>query len=324
MIDQLTLQLFKQSKKVAILPHIMTDGDAIGSSCALQYGLSLLGKEASIIVEDDIPSNLKFLNIHNIIDFRNTETKSLDFDLLVTVDSSDLDRLGCRTILLDHTDNLLNIDHHKTNTRYGKNNIVDTNASACGEIVYRIIKALNIDINKDIATYLYVAITTDTGSFKYSNTTPTTLRIAADLLEAGIDKEYINIQLFQNKPLNKVKLLISTLNTLEFYSQNKISVMHVSREMLEENNINASDVDGLIEYGRDIKNVEVAILLKEIENNEYKIGLRSKGNCDVSKIAKLFGGGGHKNAAGCILYDTLNNSKQKLVELFIEEFKVIS
>ncbi len=322
MIDQKILNLLKDNKRIGILPHIIPDGDTIGSACALQYALKSLGKEVFIIIEDDIPSNLEFINIESLIDFRLIDDESMNFDLIITMDSSDIDRLGKRIKLFDYTDDVLNIDHHKTNTNYGSYNIIDSTASACGEIIYRIIKALNININKAIATYIYVALTTDTGSFKYSNTTSTTLRIAAELLEAGIDRDYINIQLYQNNSLNKVNLLSESLSTLELYYNHRISTMYISIDMLKKSNVNTSNVDGLIEYARDIKDVEVAILFKEFDNKELKIGLRSKGNCDVSKIAKLFGGGGHKNAAGCIFNGTIDNAKKKFVELFIAELEV--
>lgn len=308
------LKLLKENKKVIILPHIIPDGDTLGSAGALQHALNNFGNETIILIEDDIPSDLKFLELNNLYDIRNLKNEFTDFDMIITIDSSDIDRLGVRAKLLQYTDNILNIDHHKTNSEYGKFNYIDITASSCGEIIYDIIMDLNINIDKKIASLLYIAITTDTGSFKYSNTTPKTLRIAANLLEYGIDKDDINIQLYQNKPLNKMKLLIDTLNTLEFYFNNKLSIMYISLEMLKENNIDFSDSDGIIEHGRNIENVEIAVLLKEVNKKEIKVGLRSKGNYDVSEIAAFFGGGGHKNAAGCTIKASIEEAKNILID----------
>ncbi|SHJ67319.1 phosphoesterase RecJ domain-containing protein [Caminicella sporogenes DSM 14501] len=316
------LELFEGRKNIIILPHILPDGDTIGSSIALFYALKKLEKRVYIILNDKLPSNLKFLNANSkIITTEDFEKLSIKPDLIITVDSSDTDRLGDRAYLLDLCSEVLNIDHHSTNTNYGKYNLVNSKAAACGEIIYELLKKLKIYIDKNIATALYVALSTDTGSFKYSNTTPLTLRIAADLIEKGIDFSFINTELYQNKPINKIKLLSDVLNSLELHFDGKLAVIYVTNDMLKKNKIDISDTDGIIEYARDIEGVNIAVLLKEFSDNTIKVSLRSKYDFDVSIIAKKFGGGGHKKAAGCTIYDTIDNAKNILLNTFRENFR---
>lgn len=317
------INILRGSKKIIILPHILPDGDTLGSSLALKKALETLGSDVFILLDDDIPSNLKFIVDDNSI----MSTKSflnLDFspDLIITIDTSDTERLGDRIKLLDLNEEILNIDHHKTNKNYGKYNLVDDNASSCGEIIYEIINELNVDLDRDISTCLYVSLSTDTGSFKYSNTTPKTLRIAADLLEQDIDITYIVASLYQNKPRSKMKLLSDALNTLEIIYDGKLAIIHVTHKMFEENNISPSNSDGIIEYARDIEGVEVAVFLKELSTNEIKVGFRSKYDFDVSSVAIDFNGGGHKKASGCTIFDTMENAKQKIKEKFKNVFSI--
>lgn len=317
------INTLRGSKKVIILPHILPDGDTLGSSLALKKALKTLGSDVLIVLDDDIPSNLDFIVDNNSI--MSTESfLDLNFrpDLIITIDTSDTERLGDRIKLLDLNEEILNIDHHKTNRNYGKYNLVDESASSCGEIIYQIIKELNVELDKTISTYLYVSLSTDTGSFKYSNTTPKTLRIAADLLEQGIDITYIVASLYQNKPRSKMKLLSDALNTLEILYGGKLAIIHVTNKMFERNNISPSNSDGIIEYARDIEGVEVAVFLKELSTNEIKVGFRSKYDFDVSSVASDFNGGGHRKASGCTIFDTMENAKQKIKEKFQNVFSI--
>jgi len=306
--------IIRGRKKIIILPHILPDGDTLGSSIALKKALCLLNNDVSIILDDEIPSNLLFLaDNNNIMSTKLFLDLNVNPDLVITIDTSDVERLGDRGKLLNLSEEILNIDHHSTNNYYGKYNIVDPDASSGGEIIYEIIKELDVEIKKDIAESLYVSLSTDTGSFKYSNTSPKTLRIAADLLEAGIDTTRIVTELYQNKPVNKIRLLSDVLSSLEIYYDGKLSIMSVPLQMFEKNNAHTSESDGIIEYGRDIDGVEVSILLKELAPNEIKVGFRSKYDFDVSLIAMEFGGGGHKKASGCTIFDTIENAKKIIV-----------
>lgn len=290
------------AKNIIILPHIMPDGDTIGSSMALYLALNDMGKNVRIILDEPVPNNIEFIMFGNI----DTHAEESEYDLCITIDSSDVDRLGKRQHYL--IQNTINIDHHITNSFYGKYNLVEPKAAATGEIIYDLLKELNINFNKDIATCLYTALSTDTGSFKYDNTTSKTHLIVSELISYGIAINDINVELYQNKPINKVKLLKDVLNTIEFFYDGRVSIMYVTQEMLKANKLDIADTDGLIELGRDIAGVEVSILLKEIEANKTKVGLRSKHNIDISKVAEIFNGGGHKKAAGCLVYENIKNA----------------
>ncbi|WP_176461602.1 DHH family phosphoesterase [Anaeromicrobium sediminis] len=307
------IDVIKESNKIIILPHIMPDGDTIGSSMALCLALKRLGKDVKIIVDEPLPDNIKFIEFEAIDEHVN----EFQYDLCIAIDCSDTERLGNRRRYLNGC--TINIDHHITNNFYGKYNLVNPKAAATGEIIYDLIKALNVDMDKKIATCIYTALSTDTGSFKYDNTTSKTHRIVAELIETGISVNSINVELYQNKPINKVKLLKDVINTIKFYYDGKVSIMHVTQKMLANNKMALSDTDGLIEIGRDIWGVEVSILLKELEEKKVKVGLRSKYDVDVSKIAEIFGGGGHKKAAGCLINDSIKKVNEIIIDN-IEEY----
>lgn len=320
MITKNILDLFVGRKNILILPHILPDGDTLGSSLALDEALKSIGHKPYIILDDDIPTNLNFITENKILSTKSFHSLNIKPDMIITIDSSDVDRIGKRIDLFTLTDEIINIDHHKTNSNFAKYNLVNKDASACGEIIYNLINDLSIKFTKEMATCLYVALSTDTGSFKYSNTTSRTLRIAADLLDMNINQAYITTELYQNKNINKINLLKDILNTLEIYYDGRLSIMYLTLDMLKRNSVDPSDTDGLIEYARDIEGVEVGVLLKELSLNEVKIGLRSKYDLDVSQIAKLFNGGGHKNASGCTLNGNINDAKRTILDVLKNKF----
>jgi len=306
--------IINSSQKILILPHIFPDGDTIGSSIALCLSLLQKGKESYVLIEEALPQNLKFLPIACV---HNTHVNN-EFiaDLIITVDCSDITRLGNRAHYLEQSKKVVNIDHHVTNTYFAQHNLVVSDAAATGEIVYLLLQEMGVFITKDIATCLYVALSTDTGSFRYDNTTAGTHRIAAELLEYGIDLNFITTELYQNKPLSKVILLKEALNSLEIYYSGQVAVLSITSQMLKETGVVAEDTDGLIEFARDIAGVKVGVLIKELNHFEMKVGFRSKDDhIDVSEIAAQFGGGGHRKASGCTIHDTLQNAKEQVVAI---------
>ncbi|QXM06102.1 DHH family phosphoesterase [Crassaminicella indica] len=305
------LDIIHKADNILILPHILPDGDTIGSSVALYLALKKIGKHPVILLDEELPYNIKFLSQKYI---RNKIDESFMFDLAISIDCSDVDRLGDRKEYIHKAKNSLNIDHHVTNTYFADINVVDSKAAATGEIIYFIIKAMKVAITKDIATCIYTALSTDTGSFKYDNTSSQTHRIVAELIEKNIDLNFITTQIYQNKPLYKVKLLSEVLNTLELYFDNKLAILCITKEMLERIGAKKEDTDGIIEFARDINGVEVGVLLKEMEKGKIKVGFRAKYDVDVSKIAESFNGGGHKKASGCSIYDNMNNAKALIIK----------
>ncbi|WP_053957390.1 DHH family phosphoesterase [Inediibacterium massiliense] len=306
------LEVIDKSNKIIILPHILPDGDTIGASMALCLALKEMKKDPYILLDEEIPSNIQFLNYVKI--YKNLP-EYFEYDLVISVDCSDVDRLGERVKWIKNDINSLNIDHHITNTYFARYNMVYSDAAATAEVIYDLIKDFKISMTKEIATCLYTGLSTDTGSFKYDNTSSQTHRIAASLLENHIDLNFINTQLYQNKPLYKVKLLGDVLNTLSFYFNDRVAVLSITQDILKKHNARVEDIDGFIEYARDIQGVEVGILLKEMNECEIKVGFRSKYNVDVSKIAQNFHGGGHKKASGCTIYDHIDCAKQQVIEV---------
>jgi phosphoesterase RecJ-like protein len=192
----------------------------------------------------------------------------------------------------------INIDHHKTNSYYGELNIVDVDASSTGEIVYMLYEALECPLDSVSAEALYAAIVTDTGSFRYSNTRPVTFSICRKLQETGFDFNRLNVEIFQNKSYEKVLLLNKVFETLKLYTDGKCAVIKLSKELIENLSLHEYATDGIVEFVRDIKGVEVVVFIRHLGGIAHKVSMRSKYDFDVSEIALKFKGGGHKKAAG--------------------------
>lgn len=312
------VDIIKSSKKIYVGSHVQPDGDNIGSTLALGMALKKINKDVSLIKVDHIPKDYLFLpNIELIKEYDIDE----NIDTFIALDSSSMDRLGVGKQFALKADNIINIDHHISNTNFGHINIVSPTSAATGELVYELIDEIGIDIDEDIATCLYTAISTDTGSFMYSNTTYNTHLIAAELLRKGIDIEGININLYQSRSLERTNLFIDCLNRLELFMDNQIGVVAVTQQMLEENNAKMEDTEGIVSYIRDIDSVEVAVLLKEMKCDEVKVSLRSKKTIDVSKICTKLNGGGHKRAAGCTINYGITEAKQIILNEIMMAFR---
>ncbi|MCG8485357.1 MAG: bifunctional oligoribonuclease/PAP phosphatase NrnA [Clostridia bacterium] len=307
------------SEKLLIFPHIIPDGDTIGSAAALYKALMQKGKDVYVLVEEMIPEYLQFLSqgfIDEIpVDF--------DPDLCIALDCSDIGRMGARFEAYSKGGTTINIDHHLTNTFFGDLNYVDDQASATGEIVFNFLKALNTHMDKFIAEALYTAISTDTGSFKYTNTTKNTHYAAAELLDNGVDLNHISVELYQNVRLEKIRLEAKVLDHLSIFCNGKAVLAYVSQEMLAETNAKMDETEGIVETLRNIQGVEIAVLFKEMNDNEIKVGFRAKRSADVSKIAMMFGGGGHVKAAGCSIFDNLKNAQQLVSDAIINYFNTM-
>jgi len=306
------IDLIRRSNRIYIASHINPDGDNLGSSLALALALRKLGKEVLVLNPGSIPSDFVFLpGIDLIKDF---EDDVDELDLFIVVDSGDIDRLGPNKDLLDRSKAIINIDHHITNTQFGNINLVDSKAAATGELIYQLLKRMDVKLDKDIATNIYTAISTDTGKFSYESVTSRTHRIAAELLDVGIDLKDINIKIYESYSLESTKLFIKALNTLKLYSDNRVALVKVSQRMLKETNASLDDTDGISSFIRGIGPVEVSCLLKEVEEGEIKVSLRSKNYVDVSKVCAKFNGGGHVRAAGCTIFEDLDTAEAMIIE----------
>lgn len=311
MLDKIANAISK-SGNIALLPHVAADGDALGSSFALALAISRMGKKVRVLLEEDVPYIYGFLPGTELTGVY--QQGPTQYDTVIAIDCGDLGRLGKRADVFDGARITANIDHHATNTGFAVHCFIDTGAAATGEIIYKLLALMDIKIDKDIATCLYVAVATDTGGFRYSNTTPFTHEIAAELLKAGVDVAAVSQKVFDTASYEKVKLISVAINTLELFENGKIAVMVISNELIKSTGAKEEDCDGIINTARNIRGVEVAAMLRQWDNGEIKVNLRSNLTLDVSAIASLYKGGGHKKAAGYTTTGTLENAKKRLLE----------
>jgi phosphoesterase RecJ-like protein len=305
------LPILKESSKIAVIAHMQPDGDTIGSCLALADSLRAAGKSAALFCQDTPPATLRFLQ--GLEDFKQQDNSGGGFDLAVAVDCSDRERMGSCSSVFDNSRQTMNIDHHISNTKYAGINYVDPKAAATGEIIYRIAVRLAGQVSRHAAEALYTAVNTDSGSFSFSSTTSDTYRIAADLLDCGINVEKINTCLYKSNRAERIRILARALSTLAFYGNGKIAVMTISREDILAAGADDSDTENIVNYAKDIVGVELGLLLKEVPDGTVKISFRSKDIIDASKLAAQFGGGGHKKAAGASIAADLAESRKQIL-----------
>ncbi|MDF2653643.1 MAG: bifunctional oligoribonuclease/PAP phosphatase NrnA [Bacillota bacterium] len=307
-LNQIAAEL-KKANTVLLYPHVIMDGDTLGSSIALCIALRKLGKEAYILIEDDIPGYLAFLEK----DYCTYDQQILECpDVSISVDCSDIERFFKRKEKFLTGKRSICIDHHRTNNFFAELNYIDENTAATGEIVFHLIKEMGMEVNVEMAEAIYTAITTDTGNFQYTNTTKTTHLIAAELFEIGIDLEKISVEVYQNIRHEKLKIMNEVIGTIEMVCGGKADIAYVTQEMLQKTGALMEETEGIIEILRNISGVEISAFLKENSENEIKVGLRAKTYGDVSVIAQSFGGGGHKKAAGCTIHASLAEAKKQI------------
>ncbi|MDJ0987285.1 MAG: bifunctional oligoribonuclease/PAP phosphatase NrnA [Desulfobacterales bacterium] len=315
------LKHIKTSRSILVASHAEPDGDCLGSLVALGLALSKLDKKITMFNPSPIPAVYRFLpGVERIV----TQIKEAEaYDLAIILDCGDIIRVGDQSALVDQIAVVVNIDHHVSNTGFGHIQLIDTDACATAEIVYRLINALDIPFDKAIATSIYLGILTDTGSFRFSNTNPAAFEISKAMTDIGVEPHTVAQRVFGTYSLGRIKLLNMALNSIEISGNGKLSLMTVSRSMLNSTGTSTEDIDGLINYARRIEDVKVAALIHEIKNgagkftnmNRYHVSLRSDNTVDVAKIAGNFGGGGHTSAAGFQIESTLVALKEKIIEL---------
>ncbi len=303
MIPEEICKIVRETENFILATHVHPDGDALGSLLGLKGILEGLGKRVFCYLEEPVSYLYDFLpdcwRAHT--DLKDLMRFIKDSDGRVTtisLDCGDSDRMGKNKGILLKNQPLLVIDHHKEHKKFGDYRWVEADRSSTGEMVYELGKVLGAEISYNSAFNLYVAISTDTGSFCYDATSPRTLRIAADLVELGVRPDEIAHRLYDNYTLQRLKLMELVLATLELYEQEQFAFIHVTGEMFIKSGAIAEDVEGFIDYPRALRSVKVAAFIKEVGENLISVSLRAKGECDVAAIAKYFGGGGHRNASG--------------------------
>jgi phosphoesterase RecJ-like protein len=307
------LELIKTSDKICIAGHMAPDGDCIGSVMALYKFLKPLNKNFTVMIDGTIPFNYKPFVDETIMvkDYDNEK-----FDLLFVLDTSDTKRLGKFEDVLNNSKKRIVIDHHKTNKGFGDINIIDPEMSSTGELLYDILKLTGMEITSEVAVLIYIAVLTDTGKFSYANTTSRTHVKTAELIDLGVNVSEIDNLVYNSKPADVVKAFIDSVSKVELYYKNKLGITAITKDLLAKNKVEMADLDGVVEYIREIKEVEVSCLLKEYDEST-KVSLRSKNKIDVSAISLKYQGGGHAKAAGFELKENIENTKR----IIIEEFK---
>lgn len=301
-------KLLSQAKHIVLTTHIHPDGDALGSLLALYAYLSAQGKNVCMLLDDEIPRSFKFLADWDKIEI--PQNASFEADLLVILDSSDLERIGrVKDVVIAP---ILNIDHHISNLKFADYWYVDSNAAATGELIFQLLKKLDAVITNNMAAALFTAIATDCGFFRYANTSAQTLNIASELVALGA-KPHIISEYLDTKPRAVIEILPKVLDTLEVIdcgSDGQIASLTLSQEILANFR---DDTEGFINYPRNIEGVEVAIMFKETDNQSVRVSLRSK-SVDVSQLALSFGGGGHARAAGCTVKEPIGKAKMLIID----------
>ena len=312
-MDKELVKAVEGAESVAIFPHISADGDAIGSSLALALALKKAGKKVIVYMEENIPDTFKFLPGIELAGFISEDQEVMDLN--IALDTGDTGRLGTRADHFFKAPVTINIDHHITNTEFAQYNHVEALSASTGELVFLLLNEIKYEIDTDMAKCLYTAIATDTGGFKYGNTTAETHRTAAELLSTGIDVAELSQKIFDNTTFIKLKLTQKAIELLELYENDSLSVIAITQDLLQSTGARDEDCEGLVSIGRSIIGVEVSVLIKEKSSNEIRVNLRSKTYVDVSEIAALFGGGGHKRAAGCTMKGSISDAKEQLISI---------
>ncbi len=304
--------IIKSSKKILLLSHVNPDGDTLGSMCAMYSAIYNRFKiKADMSVVSNIPFNYTFLPNINLA--QRYYNQSLVYDLVITLDVAAIDRVRDAKNFFDKAKCTVNIDHHKTNPGFGDYQIINPDASSCGEVLYNYFAENNWDITPEMAECLYVAIMTDTGNFRFENTSSKVFRAVADLVEKGANPTILYKKCYETKTKNFVMFQNYCVNKAEFLEDNKIAYTTVYKKDLEKFSAGDDYTDGIAETLRAIETTEVAFVVKEVESKLTKVSMRSK-KIDVAQICSQFGGGGHTYAAGCTIKASVKDSIKKLLK----------
>lgn len=300
-----TAELLKRTNNFVILTHQYPDGDTLGSAFALCRALRALGKKSNVIVNGVLPKKFEYL-------CRDMEEQSFVPETVIAVDIASAALLGDLRAEYEQSVDIC-IDHHAMNIPFAKYTYVDAGSAANTENIFRIIKILGVTVDRDIANCIYTGLCTDTGCFKFSNVTPRTMRMAAELMELGCDSAWINRIMFDTKSMARIRIEQSALSTLTLHCDNKIAVIYTTCQMERETGADVSDMDGLAALPRQIEDVLIGITLKEKNDGRFKVSVRTIDGYNAAEICSKFGGGGHKAAAGCALEGNIEDIREKLV-----------
>ena len=292
-----------------VCSHARPDGDSIGSELAMAYALRALGKMVRVVNSD--PAPIPMLGFPGVPDIEIADRIDGEFDAVIVMECGDLSRTGIAG--LDRYF-VINIDHHPGNSGYGDLRWFDESAAACGEMVFSLVGALGVPLSAEIATHVYLAILTDTGSFHYSSLSPRTFDICRQALEAGVDPVLVARQVYDSNSMGRLRLFGSVLNGMQVDVSGRIATVYLDHGMTREAGGTYDDAEGLVNLPLTVKEIQAVAFFKQIQGEEYRVSLRSKGDVDIGSVAKEFGGGGHKNAAGCTVTGAIGSIRKLFIQ----------
>lgn len=303
------VELIESRNNFGITTHIKPDGDGVGSSLGLCWLLRSLGKEAEVIVHGDVPP--AYRSLPGADDIRDVKILDREYDAIFVIECSDIRRPGIVGLEQAFT---VNIDHHATSEHFGTVNWIDSTASAVGEMIYNLCKAIGGRITKEIAECVYMALVTDTGSFHFPNTSDRTLKVASELIKAGARPATIGEAVYNNYPWSRIELMRQVLDTVKRDDSGKIAMLRQTLAMKEVAGAIDGDNNGFVNIPLAAREVLATVYMREVASDSYRVSLRSKGDINVAKVAEQFGGGGHKNAAGLRIEGPWDEAEIKIVE----------
>ena len=306
-------RVLREHQRFAVLSHVRPDGDALGSQLALALSLKQLGKDVRVWNEDGMLEKYSFVARSELI--TKPPASAEDVDVAVALDTAIQNRLGTAFPAVRSAKIWINIDHHPSNPGYGDLVYIDPTAPATGQILFELIKDQQLPLNSEIAENLYVAISTDTGSFQYPNTTARTFEIAAELVRVGADVGRLSRELYENYPRRRIELLRELLRTIRFEGDGRIASFSLSSKTAKDLGVLPEDNEGLIDHLRAIRGVVVAVFFEELADGKVRVSMRSKDEAvDVCAICQKFGGGGHTLAAGARVKGTLVDVEKRVLD----------
>jgi len=302
-----------RGQRFLVTAHVKPDGDSIGSQLALAGALRALGKSVRVVNRDSAPPPLQAFP--GVSDIECLAEVDGSFDAAFVLECGDLDRTGVGGLERLF---LVNIDHHPGNTLFGVVNWFDGTAAACGEMVFDLVRALDVPLSAEMATHLYVAILTDTGSFHYSSVSPRTFDICRQLLEAGVDPVAVARTVYDSNTIGRLRLFGAVMSTLEVDARGRLATIRLDQAMALASGGSSDDTEGLINMPLTVREIQAVVFFREAADGSYRVSFRSKGAIDVGAVAAGLGGGGHKNAAGCTVAGTLAQVRAQILPLVDE------
>ena len=310
-------QAIHSRQRFLITSHARPDGDSIGSQLAMAFALDALGKTVRIVNADSAPEHYQEFPGMDRIEIAATVDRP-DIDAVIVMECSDISRTGVAGL---EGQFIINIDHHAGNRMYGAINWYDLSAAACGEMVFEVILALGAPLTTEIATHIYLAILTDTGSFHHSNITPRTFDICRQCVDAGVNPAVMARRVFDSNSFGKLKLIGALLDDMELVDDGRLAVMHLDDEMLQSTGSTHNDTEGLINLPLTAREIQAVVFFKIGNDEQVRVSMRSKYDVDVRQVAAAYGGGGHKNAAGFTASGKVADVKDEIIGRMVEAIR---